>query len=80
MKTTYAFLKAKYYGRYLVLLILTIYGEYEITWRLIKLMEGADIVRFIKAQRIKWLGHIQRMDQARPTMKLLDWKPMEPDQ
>ena len=40
------------------------------------LMEGADIVRFIKAQRIKWLGHIQRMDQAWPTRKLLDWKPM----
>jgi hypothetical protein len=40
------------------------------------LMDGADIVRFIKAQRIKWLGHIQRMDQARPTRKVLDWKPM----
>jgi hypothetical protein len=40
------------------------------------LIEGADIVTFIKAQRIKWLGHIQRMDQARPTRKLLDWKPM----
>jgi len=41
-----------------------------------KLIEGADIVRFIKAQRIKWLGHIQRMDQARPTRKLLEWKLM----
>jgi hypothetical protein len=41
-----------------------------------KLVEGADIVRFIKAQRIKWLGHIQRMDQARPIRKLLDWKPV----
>jgi len=43
-----------------------------------ELIEGADIVRFIKAQRIKRLGHIQRMDQARPTGKLLDWKPMGP--
>jgi hypothetical protein len=41
-----------------------------------KLTEGAEIVRFIKAQRIKCLGHIQGMDQARPTRKLLDWKPM----
>jgi len=25
---------------------------------------------------MKWLGHVQRMDQARPTGTLLDWKPM----
>jgi hypothetical protein len=41
-----------------------------------KLIEGEDIVRVIKAKRIKWLGHVQRMDQARPNRKLLDWKPM----
>jgi hypothetical protein len=41
-----------------------------------KLIEGADIVRLIKAQRIKWLGRIQRMDQTRPARRLLDWKPM----
>jgi hypothetical protein len=40
------------------------------------LIESADIVRFIKTHRIKWLGRIQRMDQARPTRKLLDWKLM----
>jgi hypothetical protein len=40
------------------------------------LIEGVDIVRFTKAKRIKCLGHIQKMDQARPARKLLDWKPM----
>jgi len=40
------------------------------------LMEGAYRVRFIKAQRMKWLGIIERVDQARPTRKPLDWKPM----
>jgi len=31
-----------------------------------KLIEGADIVRFIKTQRIKWVANVQIMDQARP--------------
>ena len=60
----------------MVLSILTIYGEHETTLETDEVTEVADIVRFIKAQRIKWLGHVQRMDQARRTGKLLDWKPM----
>jgi len=61
-----------------------IYGPVNIdnNWRIRKkreidkLREGAGVVKFIKAQRIKWLGHVHRMDQARPDRKLLDWKPM----
>jgi hypothetical protein len=41
-----------------------------------KLIEGADIVRYIKAHRIKWLGHIQRMDKSKPTRKQFYCKPM----
>ena len=39
-------------------------------------IEGADTVRFIKAERIKWLVHVQTIDQERTARKQLDWKAM----
>jgi hypothetical protein len=40
------------------------------------LINGTDIVRFIKAQRIKQLGHIQIMDTSGIAKRILEWKPM----
>jgi hypothetical protein len=34
-----------------------------------QVINGADIVRFTKVQRVKWLGHIQRMDTSRIAKK-----------
>jgi hypothetical protein len=46
----------------------------KINW--LTLFNGTDIVRFIKAQRIKWLGNVQRMDTSRIAKRILEWKPM----
>jgi hypothetical protein len=40
-----------------------------------QVIKGADIVRFIKAQRVKWMGHIQRMDTSRIAKRIFEWKP-----
>lgn len=36
-----------------------------------------DIVNVIKAQIIKWLGHISRGDSENVPKNILEWKPME---
>ena len=41
-----------------------------------KLIENADIVRFIKSRRIAWLGHVMRMDEKRTPKRVLEWKPI----
>ena len=39
-----------------------------------KLIENADVVRFIKSRRIAWLGHVMRMDDKRTPKRILEWK------
>jgi hypothetical protein len=38
---------------------------------------GVNIVRYIKAQRLRWFGHIQKMEEDRMVKKLTNWKPSE---
>jgi len=45
-------------------------------YELNKLIENADIVRFIKRRRIAWLGHVMRMDNKGTPKRILEWKPI----
>jgi hypothetical protein len=42
------------------------------------LINHANIVRYVKAQRISWLGHIERTPDDRTVKKITDWKPIAP--
>jgi len=41
-----------------------------------KLIESADIVRFIKRRRLAWLGHVMWMGDKRTPKSILMWKPI----
>ena len=52
------------------------------TWRiknneeLDKLIKHENTVNCIKAQRLSWFGHIQRMPEARAAKKIFKWNPL----
>jgi len=41
-----------------------------------KLIKHENIVNYIKAQRLGWFGHIQRMPEARTAKKIFKWNPL----
>ena len=41
-----------------------------------KLIKHKNIINYIKAQRLSWFGHIERMPDTRTVKKILNWKPL----
>jgi hypothetical protein len=39
------------------------------------LIQRKNIIRFIKSQRLKWLGHVERMQKEREVTRTYKWKP-----
>ena len=49
--------------------------------KIIKEMPGsvASGTPYIKAQRLSWFGHVQRMPGTRTVKKIFNWKPLTKD-
>ena len=49
-------------------------GEYRRRWNneLYELYRGIDVVRRVKIARLRWLGHVSRMDQNEPGRKVFE--------
>jgi len=41
-----------------------------------KLIKHGNVVNHIKAQRLSWFGHIQRMPETRAAKKIFKWNPL----
>jgi len=41
-----------------------------------KLIKHNNIVNYIKAQRLSWFGHVQRMPDTRIVKKIFKWNPL----
>jgi hypothetical protein len=44
-------------------------------WELHNLYSSRDIIRWIKSRRVRWVGHVARMGEARKMYKLSVGKP-----
>ena len=40
------------------------------------ILEGQNIIGFIKKHRLNWLGHVERMAEDNNVQKIKRWKPM----
>jgi len=40
------------------------------------LIKYADVDRFIKAQRMRWTGHIVRLDKEETVKRIIGWRPI----
>jgi hypothetical protein len=51
-------------------------GEFRIRYNeeLNELIKGEDLVRFITAQRLQWLGHVERMNEMAMPKRMLQGK------
>jgi hypothetical protein len=41
-----------------------------------KLIKHKNIINYIKAQRLSWFGHVQRMPDTRTVQKIFNWEPL----
>jgi len=41
-----------------------------------KLIKYRNMVNYIKAQRLSWFGHVQRMPDTRRVKKIFKWNPL----
>jgi len=41
-----------------------------------KLIKHKNIFNYIKAQRLSWFGHVQRMPDSRTVKKIFKWNPL----
>jgi len=41
-----------------------------------KWIKHKNIVNYMKAQRLSWFGHVQRMPDTRTVKKIFNWKPL----